>query len=1326
MMLRKLRNLFLGLIALLLILLATLSALVETQTGSRWVVTRLAALVDVTLGPMTGNVRRGMDIEFVDYRQGEMAFRAEHLSFRWRPVDLLYSALMIDQLSVQRLHVQLPPASEDEQAEGETPFNNWPSLRLPVRIQLRQLDVRNINYQQGEQLLRWERLSGDLGLGTFNLRYRELTLIHSDYELRLNGRTSLDYPYQSAAELHWQWQQPAAEDGTEGLLYRGVSRLDGSLLKLQLDNDINSPVQVKALAVGALVNERRELDLEPALELTLEWAAQALPAAWWIADKTAPITRGLLKAEGNWQHYSATLEGAIQLPDAPALSLNTQVDGNLEGLTLQSLAIRELGERLLAADTTSSAAASSDPAAEVMIATPSKVQAQTASSAAAEMAGEISPNSAARLNLKGDVRWTPTLEWGLAVEAKAFNLGGIIDNWPSNLNASFTTQGSLKNAQWQAALRELQIAGELRGVNVLGSGDIAFDGSTAAGPTLRSDALSLIVGANQVQLKGVMGDDIDLSWNINAPLLQQIDESLSGSVISKGDLRGDRTHPRISVTASASEFSWGSYAVEKLELTLAPQALPAEPLAGPAEPLVEPVTLEKSATEGQSTAAGGISSSSPLSLLTGELLQENYQLNFVANRLQLAEQYFSSITLKGSGSVAKHEVQSILRSPSLGRADIGVQGEYKDYAWQGTLNQLAVKLKKVPRWWLTSSKPIRISGEGALLGEQCLTTRTNLTGAVQRDSAIEREQMRAEWQPNQSPATVSPYAWLVNKPVLPASGIEKYNLPRLCIAGDWASSTGVKLDALLDAVPLRQFLSLFKTEVYFAGVMDGSLALTSPDLSLAGTSANFNITTRNAELRYQHAGGITDIYPWRDFALRAQLQKAQLTAVSGLEWVGFGRMDLDSELDLQQQKINRARVQIGFDNIAPLETLLPFTNDVKGELTADLSAGGSFSAPYLLGDINLRNGSANLTRLGLDLTGIQMHINSTQTGTISLLSEVRSGDGRMTFVGDLNNFGTAQWTAQAFINGADFRVVSLPQLKANLSPDIKVTADASSMNITGEAVIPWARANIKSLPPSATQVSSDVIIVDEEFLKEESISPFNVYSNLNLSLGKDVSFKGFGLSSKLSGRLNLLKEAHRSFFTNGYVSVSEGSYKAYGQTLTIERGRLAFQGPYDNPGLDIRATRQIRDADNTKVGLDIDGTLQRPKAKVFSSPSTSESQAMMMLLTGKPIKDASDADASLLLSAMSGLGMDSGGSITSEINRFFGVDQLEVKADDGIEQSQLWVGKYLTPRLLVRYVVGIFDQAFSFGMEYQLTDNFRIEAESGETKTVDVIYKIER
>ena len=276
-------------------------------------------------------------------------------------------------------------------------------------------------------------------------------------------------------------------------------------------------------------------------------------------------------------------------------------------------------------------------------------------------------------------------------------------------------------------------------------------------------------------------------------------------------------------------------------------------------------------------------------------------------------------------------------------------------------------------------------------------------------------------------------------------------------------------------------------------------------------------------------------------------------------------------------------------------------------------------------------------------------------------------------------------------------------------------------------MIPWARANIKRLPESATQVSSDAVIVNEQFAQEAVATPIDFFTNLTLSLGDDVQFKGFGLNSKLSGKLSLLKESQRPFFTNGYVSVANGSYKAYGQTLTIDRGRLVFQGPYDNPGLDIRASRIIKGEDGVKVGLDINGTLQRPIADVFSVPSRySESQAMMMLLTGKPANEATKADASMLVGAMGGLGMDSDGSIATEITRLFRLDELEIKSDEGIDQSQLWIGKYLTPKLLVRYVVGIFDSAFSLGMEYQLTKQLRVEAESGEAQSVDVIYKIER
>lgn len=1300
--LRKVRNGLFGLLALLLILLASISALVETEAGSHWVVKRIAALGNASLGTMSGNLRRGLDIEFVDYQQGEQHLRAEQLSFRWRPVDLLYSAVEIESFSAQKVVLHVPVVTPTEPTKGA--FRDWPNLRLPVRIHVRDLDINNIEYRQGDSVQRWNKLSGTIGLGTFHLRYKNIALVHDDYSVQLTGATGVGFPYDTSATVHWQWQpavDTAADHGTLPLLYKGESELTGSLLQLQIKNSISAPLVASLLVQGPLVNKQQEFDPAPVLDAHLQWQTQQLPAAWWLADKIAPLTSVDLKAQGNWLQYQAALTGTVQMQDAPALAVSAQAQGDTENIQIDILRISELVDAALPAAV--STAPEIAPASA-----PASIDASTTSTTVAPDAGETL--AAAELTLSGAVRWLPHLEWQLTAEANNFNLASVIDNWPSRLQANFTSRGSLRDDQWQIDLRQFRLDGELRGVNLYGAGELVFDGKQ-----LHSDQLELTVGANQLQLKGTLGDALALQWNINAPMLHQLDDSLRGSFISNGDLRGARNLPRIHASAKAEKFSWKNYAVDKLDLSFAPVSEPPSPSPAPAAEANPPTAA--SAEPAPLNALG---------ILADDLVREQYQLKFSANQLRLAGNRFSSISVTGAGSIAQHQVQAIIKSVALGRADIKLTGAYSNAQWQGTFNQLAVKLKKVPRWWLTSSKPLRVGSGYAQLGDQCLTTRTNLTSTVQRDASIEREEVLNEWQLNQSPAPVN-NAWITDAKKLPASEIERYALPQLCIGGAWSSSTGAVVNAQLDSVPLRQFLSLFKTEVYFAGVMDGTLKLTSKDFSLANTQALANITTRNAELRYQYAGGGTEVYAWRDFAVRAQLEKAQLSARAGMEWVDYGRIDLNAQVDLQQQKITSGKLQAQFDNIAPLETLLPFANDVNGVFNADLSAGGTFAAPYLLGEVSLRNGGANLPRLGLDLNNIEVQMNSSQAGNINLISQLQSGDGRLSIVGDLNGFGSAQWSAQGFINGSDVKVINLPELKATLSPNLKVTANKDTVNLSGDALIPWARANIKSLPPSATQVSDDVVIVDEKYLQDEPVTHINFYSNLTLALGDDVRFKGFGLSSKLSGKLNLLKESQRQFFTNGYVSVAEGSYKAYGQTLTIDRGRLAFQGPYEDPGLDIRASRIIRGDQEIKVGLNIGGTLQRPKATVFSSPSSrSDSESMMMLLTGKPIKDASKADASLLVSAMSGLGMDSGGSITAEINRFFGVDQLEVKSDEGIDQSQLWIGKYITPKLLVRYVVGIFDQAFSFGMEYQITNNLRIEAESGETKSVDVIYKIER
>ena len=79
--------------------------------------------------------------------------------------------------------------------------------------------------------------------------------------------------------------------------------------------------------------------------------------------------------------------------------------------------------------------------------------------------------------------------------------------------------------------------------------------------------------------------------------------------------------------------------------------------------------------------------------------------------------------------------------------------------------------------------------------------------------------------------------------------------------------------------------------------------------------------------------------------------------------------------------------------------------------------------------------------------------------------------------------------------------------------------------------------------------------------------------DLRFSLGENLYFSGRGLATRLAGEVRLRGEPGRSLLATGSIRTDGGTYDAYGQKLAIERGVLNFQGPLDNPGLNVLAVR---------------------------------------------------------------------------------------------------------------------------------------------------------
>lgn len=1195
------------------IFIATLSGLMSTEFGSHWVVRKLANHVDLKLGELHGNLLTGLDVTSIDYRKDDLSLHAEKISFRWQPLGLFFTEVNVQSLFAEKIRLHLPPSKNAPEPESY----EWPSLAQPVRIKLEKINLRDIQIQQGENLIPVQAIHGSLGSGTFHLRAQDLTLSNEKAKVQLNGSMGLRYPYGLNVDANWQFR----DKNVFPEQLSGQLKLGGDIKTLKLQQGLTQPLNIKLTAsISPALHLPKE---KPFVDIALEWPEQALPADW---TKYVNFRLNQLEQSAQTEPVKNTVgltSGNIKLAgwlDTFKLQAQIQVSSSLNAFVVNGVA-----------------QGSFDAQKKFLNAQLDKFTV-LAKSADEEQSSNV-------ISASGDIRGSSAWQWNLMLNTEHFNLNQFIENWPSDLQAGVSVQGKYDPQQKNSsssgvtlAFNNLNLQGDLRGLAVSARGKLDFDGEHWSS----SDA-NLAIGANQLSLKGQAGNELAVDWNINAPLLGQIDPAISGSIISTGLISGEKANPRIQMNTQINQLVWHDYGVGNLSLKLNPK---------------------------------------PNS--------EEYDLLLDASHVQLQSQSITRAVINGAGTLAQHTIEAKIDSPNIG-SGFKLSSSWQDEIWRGQWRELVFNVKKIPRWSLVSASPMEINTKenkkSVDFGKLCL-----------RPDALQGGEQNDTQNTSQS-----------------SSG--------LCATSQWSPAAGLQVDATLTAVPANQIQAWLKAEATLSGFVDGQVKLQSHPTKPVLLDAH--VRTRDVNLAYQYQGGKIENYPLQKGSLDATVKNDQINVDALLDWADYGNVSVDSKYSLKDKKI-QGKFIAALKDLAPLESLLPFLNDVQGSASANMNLAGTLDKPEIFGNISLNKGTANLPRLGLILHDASLQINSQRSGQVHVEAQVTSGDGTLMVRGDLEHFGTPAWSWHSNIYGADIRFIEQPQMTATLSPNLKLSANANAINLTGSTEIPWARAALKTLPSSATRVSSDVVVIENERLGQnlpgaKKSIPF--FTDIILYFGDDVRFKGFGLDTQLLGKVNVLKEENRQTFVTGFVAVGKGNYKAYGQDLVIERGRLIFQGPYDNPGLDIRATRAL---DSGVAGLEIAGTLQHPKSNVFAIPAASDSEAMAMLLTGKTLSQSSQADAYSLIGAISTLGMDNSEGITSDIAHFFHIDEIAVKADKGLDQSALWMGKYLTPKLFIRYIVGLFDQTFSIGVRYQLNEKVRIEAESGKNQSVDVIYKIER
>ena len=289
-----------------------------------------------------------------------------------------------------------------------------------------------------------------------------------------------------------------------------------------------------------------------------------------------------------------------------------------------------------------------------------------------------------------------------------------------------------------------------------------------------------------------------------------------------------------------------------------------------------------------------------------------------------------------------------------------------------------------------------------------------------------------------------------------------------------------------------------------------------------------------------------------------------------------------------------------------------------------------------------------------------------------------------------------------------------------LSPDLQIQVKNRSIDIKGNVHIPYAKLQPKDVTQAET-VSGDTVIIGGEQPAEEK---WLINTAVRLTLGDRVHFYGFGFEGRLGGNLLLQDEPGQLTTARGEITVPEGVYRAYGQRLEIENGRVLYTGgPLSNPGLDLRAVRKVNDV---IAGIHLKGSLSQPQLEIFSTPAMAQTDALAYIMLGGPIENASSEDGAVMAKAALALGLSGGDYIARTLGDRFKLDEMRIESSDEGDQAELVVGQYLSPKLYASYGVGLIERINTLTLRYQISKKWQLKVESGGYQGADMLYTFER
>jgi translocation and assembly module TamB len=429
--------------------------------------------------------------------------------------------------------------------------------------------------------------------------------------------------------------------------------------------------------------------------------------------------------------------------------------------------------------------------------------------------------------------------------------------------------------------------------------------------------------------------------------------------------------------------------------------------------------------------------------------------------------------------------------------------------------------------------------------------------------------------------------------------------------------------------------------------------------------------------------------------------------------------------------------------LASLQPLQPFIGTavrVDGRLDANLQLAGTLREAEVTGTLNGAGLKLDAPEYGLHWgEGVLRARLDTQRLTLEEFS-FSAGEGRFRASGVVAAAGRNAGAGETPVGAGTEISWRADRLRATNRPDLRLVVSGSGklafadrhLAVSGALKVDEGRVDVEDRSGSA--LGPDVVIVGRPrpppaSAKRFGAIPFGV--DLEVDLGPNLTVTGEGLETRAAGKVRVSATPDSVLTAKGTIRAVKGSYFAFGQRLSIERGRLTFDGPIDNPALDIVALRKHL---QVEAGVKVTGTVKVPRVELTSEPPVPEGEKLSWLVLGQGLNQAtSGADTAALQAAAATLFGGGRVPLGTTLARQIGLDDISVRGSSsmaavdstagGANNQVVAVGKRLSDKLYVVFEQGLSVANNALKIEYALTRRITLRAEAGLISGVGIYYR---